>query len=446
MTCGTTIAAIATPPGTGGVALLRVSGPDAVEIAARVFRGPTPAGWEPRRQIRGTIIDFGGDIVDDVLLCRFAAPASFTGEEVVEISCHGGIVVTRRILDLLLEAGAKSAGPGEFSERAFANGKMDLTQAEAVMDLISAQTELAAKAAAHQLEGRLGREIESVRQSLIALLAHVEAYIDFPEEDIDPDSVGRLLERNRSIIASIETLIATAGKGRILREGLRTVIVGAPNAGKSSLLNLLLGFDRAIVNEAAGTTRDTIEETIDLDGVPIRLVDTAGIRDADSDIEREGIERSKTQLERAELVLHVIDSSTADLNAISFPESVRVVPILNKSDLPEHSDWSGREGLRLSCFDPAAADSLREHLGAIVKGEDFAGSASLTAINSRHRRCLADAVEHLRAADRNLRSNESPEFVAMDLRAALESVGEVVGKTDVEEILGEIFSTFCIGK
>ena len=254
-----TIAAIATPPGMGAVALLRLSGADAFAIAARVFSGRSQALWEPRRQHFGRIVAPDGSVIDEVLLTSFPGPGSFTGEDVVEIACHGGVIVTNEILGVLLSAGAEPAGPGEFSERAFLNGKIDLTRAEAIMDLISARTDLAMKAAGEQLSGRLGAEIERIRLDFIGLLAHLEAYIDFPEEDIDPDSSSELQARAAGVLAKLEKLLATADQGRILREGIRTVICGAPNAGKSSLLNRLLGFDRAIVNDVAGTTRDTIE-------------------------------------------------------------------------------------------------------------------------------------------------------------------------------------------
>jgi tRNA modification GTPase len=443
-----TIAAIATPPGMGAVALLRLSGADAFAIAERVFRGRPAAKWAPRRQHFGRIVAADGCVVDEVLLTGFPAPASFTGEDVVEIACHGGIIVTKRILEVLLEAGAESAGPGEFSERAFLNGKMDLTRAEAIMDLISAQTDLAMKAAGEQLSGRLGDEIERIRLDLVGLLAHLEAYIDFPEEDIDPDSSGELQARAAEVLAKVETLLATADQGRILREGIRTVICGAPNAGKSSLLNCLLGFNRAIVNEAAGTTRDTIEELINLRGIPLRLVDTAGLREGLEAVEREGIERSRAQIAGAELVLLVIDSGAgADtLEKTSLPGSAKIVRILNKSDLPRHPDWAGEEGFAVSCLDEASVDALRDHMYDTITAGTTLGTGNLVSINVRHQHCLIRARGDLEKAIAMLAEGVSPEFVAMDLRAALDAVGDVVGRTDIEEILGEIFSQFCIGK
>lgn len=443
-----TIAAIASPPGMGAVSLIRLSGPEARSIAGNVFQGRLAVDWQPRLQHFGRIIGPEGGVIDEVLLTIFPGPRSFTGEDVIEIACHGGVIVTRRILEVLFAAGADPASPGEFSERAFLNGKMDLTQAEAIMDLISAQTDLAMKAAGEQLSGRLGKEIEAIRLGLIGLLAHVEAYIDFPEEDIDPDSSEVLLNRADSIILRVDALLATADQGRILREGIRTVICGAPNAGKSSLLNRLLGFERAIVNPAAGTTRDTIEELINLRGIPLRLVDTAGIREGREPVEREGIERSRAQIAGAELILLVIDSSVGadQIALIEIPESAKVVRIHNKSDLVPHRDWLNEKGFPLSCLDEDSVESLRDHLyDRVIKGTTL-DSANLVAINARHQHCLSRAKADLAKARELLLLGESPEFVAMDLRSALDSVGDVIGRTDIEEVLGEIFSQFCIGK
>lgn len=444
-----TIAAVATPPGTGAIALIRVSGPMALTVASKVFAGGTSTGdCKPRVQRFGRILDADGSFIDEVLLTVFQGPHSFTGEDVVEITCHGGVVVTRRVIEALLAAGAEPAAPGEFTERAFLNGKMDLTQAEAIMDIISAQTDLALKAAGEQLSGRLGREIETIRMDLIGLLAHLEAYIDFPEEDIDPDSMTTLLDRVGSVDRRISALLATADQGRILREGIRTVICGAPNAGKSSLLNRLLGYERAIVNQAAGTTRDTIEEMVNMRGLPLRLIDTAGLRDVDEAVEREGIERSRAQIAAAELVLHVVDGSRNAVG-VEYPEvppHARLIRILNKSDLPIHPDWDGAEGFPLSCLDENSVEHLRGRIfDLIIEGTPLA-SANLVAINSRHQYCLKRALEEVTRARQGLEEGISPEYVAMELRSALDAVGDVVGRTDIEEILGEIFSQFCIGK
>jgi len=449
---GSTIAAIASPPGQGAIALIRISGEMAVEISQKIFHQKLEKLWKPRYQHYGKIISPGeGVVIDEVLLTWFPAPHSFTGEDVVEIACHGGVVVTGSILELLLQSGADPAEPGEFSQRAFLNGKIDLTQAEAIMDLISAKTDLAMKAANQQLEGRLGKELESLRQQMISLIAQLEAWIDFPEDDIDTDSENALLDRLDKIAARIDALLATAEQGHFLREGIRTVITGPPNAGKSSLLNLLLGFDRAIVNETAGTTRDTIEEVINISGFPVRLIDTAGIRDSSDAIEKEGIQRSRGQIKNAELILLVIDSSEkADsLRSIDLPTETRTLTILNKSDLPTHPDWKNppENSITLSCLSDSGKPGITAAISEILSGKKGQfNTANIVAINARHQHCLLSAKNELATARIKIANSESPEFAAMDLRSALDDIGEIIGKTDIEEILDEIFSTFCIGK
>jgi tRNA modification GTPase len=440
-----TIAAISTPFGEGAIALIRLSGPGALAVAGAVFRGRRDlAALRSHRQVLGGIYD-GGRKLDDVLLSVHRAPASYTGEDVVEIGCHGGVLVSRRILDLLLRQGARSAQPGEFTQRAFLNGKMDLTQAEAVMDLISAQTDLALAAAGEQLQGRLGQRLQALREQLLGLLAHVEAYIDFPDEDIEPDTGEALLARIDAVRAELQSLLSTAGRGRILREGLRTVIFGAPNVGKSSLLNLLLGYERAIVSAAPGTTRDSIEEVIDLRGIPLRLTDTAGIRASSDAVEREGIARTLRLVESADLVLHLEDGSQP-----ASPEKVaagaKELLVLNKSDLHEHADWQGVEAVRISCLHGGGLPELEEAIVAKVFGGQALQRDWSVAINARHQASLQEALAFSEAARSALTDGLSPEFVAEELRSALDAVGDVVGRVDTEDLLGRIFSTFCIGK
>jgi len=440
-----TIAAVSTPFGEGAIAVIRLSGPQALAIAQRVFRAKRrEAELTPRVQHFGAIVDETG-VLDEVLLTVFRAPASYTGEEMVEIGCHGGILVTRRILGLLLERGARSAGPGEFTQRAFLNGKMDLTQAEAVMDLIRAQTDLGLRAATEQLEGRLGVRICEIRDALLDLLAHTEAYIDFPEEDIDPVRGAALMERLESVQERIRLLLRTADQGRVLREGVRTVIYGAPNVGKSSLLNQLLGYERAIVSEIPGTTRDTIEEVVNLRGIPVRLVDTAGVRESEDAIERQGIARTLQHLERADLVLHVVDASRPRTEAL---DSSRLL-VLNKIDLGEHPSWAGCDGVRISCMEGADACGIEPLAGAIFElamGRGVTSGDFAIAINARHQACLNTAQQFAQAARKAFMDQLSAEFIALELRSALDAVGDVVGRVDTEDLLGKIFSTFCLGK
>src|ERR1700693_4593107 len=305
---GDTIAAISTPAGEGAIALVRISGADSIAVANKIFRAKAkPSEFASHVQHFGDVVDETERLIDQVMMSIHRAPASYTGEDLVEISCHGGMLVSACVLEACLRAGARAARPGEFTERAFLNGKMDLTQAEAVIDLIRARTDLALRSATEQLEGRLGEQIRKIRDELIALLAHINASIDFPEEGIAPDEGATLCARLDRIREEIAALLATANQGRVLREGVRVVIYGATNAGKASLLNRLLGYDRVIISENHGTTRDTIEDTVNLDGVPIRLLDTAGLRASESELESEGIARTEKSLQLADLRLHIVD-------------------------------------------------------------------------------------------------------------------------------------------
>lgn len=441
-----TIAAIATPGGTGAVALIRLSGPQASAIVSRACG--CDEDWVSRRASLRRVRDRSGGVLDEVLVTVFRAPASYTGETVVELGTHGGRLVTRRVLERLLECGARSAGPGEFTERAFFNGKLDLTQAEAVMDLISAQSDLALRAAHEQLEGTLGRRTEEMREHLIGTVAQLEAWIDFPEEDIDPATGRALADRMGDLSGRIESLLATADRGRILREGLKTVICGRPNAGKSSLMNCLLGVERAIVSETEGTTRDTIEEQLVLDGVPLRVIDTAGLREAGDAIEEEGIRRTRLEAGRADLLMIVADASRPRCEALpdGLPPARHQVLVLNKSDLGEHPDWHGEEGLRVSCRDGSGLDAVRRRVSQLAELDDLDWGEHAVAINARHRDCLSRAIAALGRARSQLGAGGEPEIVALDLREAMEALGEISGRIDPEEVLGSIFSQFCIGK
>jgi len=442
-----TIAAVSTPPGEGAIAIVRLSGPEAIVVAEKIFRGKTnPSRLESHRQQFGEVVD-GERVIDQVMLAVHRAPQSYTGEDVVEISCHGGVLVTARVYEACLRAGARGARAGEFTERVFLNGKLDLTQAEAVIDLIRAQTDLALRSAAEQLEGRLGDRISQLREELIALVANLEAYIDFPEEDIEPDVGAAFLARLDAIREKIQALLATADQGRIFREGVRVVIYGATNAGKSSLLNRLLGFRRAIVSETPGTTRDTIEELINLRGIALRLTDTAGLRVDETDaVESEGIERTERSLAHADLILHIADANAAKPSHFEArPDDDRELLLLNKSDLPEHPDWKGCEALRVSCVEETGLAGLEEAILAKISAHRW-DVPSAVAINTRHRDCLRRALVAADEARRAMVENLPPELVAVDLRGALQAVGEVIGHADMEQILDALFATFCIGK
>src|SRR5437016_3394202 len=338
-----TIAAIATPLGEGGLAVIRISGPEALTVADRCFAAGGKDSRTPSAAATHTI-HFGhvmrrGQNVDEVLLSVMRAPRTFTREDVVEITCHGGLLPAKMVLDTVLENGARLAEPGEFTRRAFLNGRIDLAQAEAVADLIQSRTELALRAANEQLAGKLSRRINSLRDQMLQTLAHIEAHIDFPDEDIAPDTREQLIARLQSGVSFMDELLRTANEGQILRRGIRAAIIGRPNAGKSSLLNQLLGHDRAIVSPIPGTTRDTIEETANIRGIPVRFIDTAGLREARDEIELEGIRRSRATLQRAEFILHVFDVSEPWTEAgqkylAEFSGKKRIL-VRNKIDLPE---------------------------------------------------------------------------------------------------------------
>ena len=441
-----TIAAISTPAGEGAIALVRISGPNAISIAGKIFRGKeAPAKFASRLQHLGEVVSESGNLIDQVMMSIHRAPASYTGEDLVEISCHGGTLVTAKILEACLRAGARAARPGEFTERAFLNGKMDLTQAEAVIDLIRARTDLALRSATEQLEGKLGEKIANIRRDLLDLLAHLEAAIDFSEEGIAPDEGDTLRARLDSVRAQIAALLATADHGRILRDGVRVVIYGPTNAGKSSLLNRLLGYERVIVSDTHGTTRDTIEETVNLRGVPVRLLDTAGLRASTSDIEREGIARTERSLQKADLRLYIVDRTTAPPEQFAQTVDGNEILVLNKSDLAEHPEWKNNNALRISCVTGDGLADLENEILSRISKQNLRPENAL-AINTRHRDCLRRALEACDRARKSFDETFSPEYLSVDLNEALGAVGEVIGTVGVEQILDSVFGQFCIGK
>lgn len=449
MAVETTVAAIASPPGMGAVGLVRVSGPEAFACVSRCLSKGQDAADFPERYARLTTLrDENGNPVDEVLMTCFHGPRSYTGEDTVELACHGGVLVMRRVLERLVDAGIELAGAGEFSQRAFMNGKMDLTQAEAVMDLISAQTDLAMRAAHEQLQGTLGQESEAIREQILGIAAHVEAYIDFPEEDINTDTGSALLERLSEVKGNISKLLATAEQGRILREGVRTVIFGSPNAGKSSLLNRLLGYERAIVSDVEGTTRDTVEEVVNLQGIPVRLIDTAGMRESEDVVEVQGVKRTRDQLGMADLILEVVDGTQAMVHHLSADEKEgrHHILVINKSDLEEHADWADLSGVRISCMTGQGLEELSNVIATELSMGAGEWGGHAVAINARHQACLKRAQAALDSASKTLQEGMGAEFVSIELRDAMDAIGEIAGRIDTEDLLGEIFSSFCIGK
>lgn len=457
MSTGDTIAAIATAPGEGGIAIVRVSGPDAYRIADEIFsgRGDPPSQRPPFTFAYGAIVNPDGESIDDVLMLFMRAPRSYTGEDQVEIQGHGGPVSCRRILRRVLDAGARVAEPGEFTQRAFLNGRMDLVQAEAVLDLIKSRSERAAKAAVEQLEGNLSRALSSIYDNTIAAHADLEATMDFPEDELPEAVLDDILRRLDGIRAMTDALLSTWHDGRLLREGALVVIAGRPNVGKSTLLNAMLGHNRAIVSDTPGTTRDTIEEGYVLDGIPLRLVDTAGLRETDCDIEREGIRRSRDHLVNADITIYIIDASvgatTDDLAQLGTLAPAATLVIWNKMDIAknDHTGFGGRYGaeMQISLRDIESVQRIREELGKALSGSTQAVH-NKALISERHRNILDNfGREIARAASLvSTKKDDQVPLASAHLRDGLELLGTATGRVYHDELLNAIFSRFCIGK
>jgi tRNA modification GTPase len=455
-----TIAAIATPSGSGAIGILRISGRDARGIARRVLRtdrgNPLDSGPEAsHRARRARLIDpVTGEVLDEVLVITMWAPRSYTGEDVVEIQGHGGAVLSRAAIGVALAAGARPANPGEFTQRAFLNGRLDLCQAEAVADLIGATSESGLKAAARQLSGHLSARLLALRESILDIRALVEAYLDFPDEDLPEGVETETLSRLADTRAEIETLAQSFGRGRLVREGVRVVLAGRPNVGKSSLLNALLGRDRALVSDTAGTTRDYLEEPISLGGVGALVCDTAGIRREAGEIEQAGIARSAEKIEEADVVVAILDGSEKltgeDHELAALVRGRRVVTARNKADLPRA--WSDDEipgdlpdPIAVSAMSGAGIQALTTHI--IQELPDFLdGEDRPMVTNARHYEGLVRAAGSMASAQGMLEENGALELVAADLLAACSALEELVGVSDHEAILDRIFERFCVGK
>lgn len=456
-----TISAIATAPGEGGIGIVRLSGPAALVIAGKLFRGIKDRRIQAIKSYQaayGNIVDPDtGQAVDEALVLVMRNPHSYTKEDVVEIQCHGGMVPLRRILELTVQAGARIAEPGEFTKRAFLNGRLDLSQAEAVIDVIRAKTDASLKMAVGQLNGAVSQKVQGLRQELLAMIAHLEAAIDFPEEDIDAVAVDRVQASVNQVLVTVNAMLATASTGQILREGLATVIIGKPNVGKSSLLNALSGQNRAIVTDIPGTTRDIIEEYVNIRGIPLRVLDTAGIRDTADAVEQIGVERAKASLEQADLILLVLDASTPltteDRQVITFLTGRKGIVLVNKSDLPAVWDIAeiqtgigGTRIISLSIQQGSGLDRLEQAIVDMVySGSLILGEGGIVN-NVRHIMILRQAKSHLEAALATICQGMPLDCISIDIRAAWEKLGEITGDTLGEDIIDKIFSEFCIGK
>lgn len=441
-----TIAAISTPLGEGGIGIVRLSGKEARSIAEKVFRGRL----SHRRLNYGHIIEpESGEIIDEVLTCYMVAPHTYTREDIVEINCHGGPLPLQRILHLVLRCGARLAQPGEFTLRAFLNGRIDLAQAESVLDIVRAKTQASLRMAVQALEGRLSAAIKAIRSQLMSALAYLATRIDFPEDEVEPQDI---LQQLNEALSSLRQLIATADHGIVYRQGARAAIVGRPNVGKSSLLNQLLRQDRSIVTPIPGTTRDTIEEVVNLQGVPFILVDTAGIIQSKDLVESLGVERSRRAIEQADLVLLVIDISEpimeADRGIIDLIGDKPALIVANKCDLPQQANlqelrW---EKVFTSALSGEGLAELEERMVNLALGGKVFVSDALVVSNPRHKSALERAERNLSQALSDIATVMPDDFITIDLTAALNALGEITGETVKEELLETIFSNFCVGK
>lgn len=458
-----TIAAIATPAGEGGIGIVRISGPKAVPILSRVFRdrrGQSRTSFESHRMYYGKIVSEQDEMIDEVLVVVMLAPHSYTGEDVAEIHCHGGSVVLQTVLELVLRTGARLAGPGEFTRRAFMNGKLDLAQAEAVIDVIRSKTRQALRLALGGLSGRLSSRIARIRDRLVRMLAHIEASIDFPEDDIGDVEAETVRQNLKSAIAEVSTMISEAARGKVYRDGVSVVIAGRPNVGKSSLFNAIVRERRAIVTDIPGTTRDVIEEYVNMAGVPVRLMDTAGLHETEDIVEREGVLRAKELLDRADVIVYVVDASSVseekdlneDLEMFSILPKDRTVLVLNKIDkvngrgtIGPYSQVAPGAVVKTSAVTGDGLDELEKAIIQVVtQGHLSAGEAIVT--NVRHEDALRRCKSHLEDALQAIERNVPYDLVVIDVREGLSALGEITGETVDDDIIDRIFSEFCVGK
>ena len=457
-----TIAAIATPRGEGGIGIVRVSGPLAIPITRQLFRPSraiSPDELPSHTLTHGYVIDTSAsdEVIDEVMLGIMRSPKTYTTEDIVEFNCHGGIVPLTTVLDLVVKAGARLAEPGEFTKRAFLNGRIDLTQAEAVAELIGSKTELSRKIAIQALEGKLSERVNQLSDRLAALLAEIEASIDFPDEDLDFMKVGPQLQAARAVQSDLGQLLETASEGRLIKEGVNAAILGRPNVGKSSLFNTLVQTARAIVTNIPGTTRDTIDETINLEGIPINLIDTAGLRQTKDIVEQQGVQRSRDVLNKAEFLLLMFDASEplneSDIELLQIANSHRAILILNKIDLPttvqpqtltKHCPKA--RVVQTAITEGKGIEALKTAIQEELLGGEFVIGESPIVTNTRHQNALFRAQEALDDVIASLENDMPPDLVSVDLRISLDALGDIVGKTTTEDILDRIFSQFCVGK
>ncbi len=456
-----TVVALATPPGEGGIAVIRISGDESARIIEKLFTGKKSSrikasDLKDRYFNYGYITDDEGQIVDEVMMVYMKAPRTYTREDIVEIHCHGGMVPVKRILELVISAGARMAEPGEFTKRAFLNGRIDLSQAEAVMDLISARTEEAAKASIRQLKGSLTEKIGSLRERLLNLLAHIEVTIDYPEEDIEDVFLDDLAEALKAARQECHRLLDSADQGRLVREGIKTVIIGRPNVGKSSLLNALVRENRAIVTDIPGTTRDVIEEHLNIKGVLVKIIDTAGIRETVDLVEKIGVERSRGMMEEADLILFILDASEPlgedDRKIMEWLSGRRALVLLNKTDKPAVIDEAEvrklvkADVIRTSMVDGTGIEDVKDYIYNMVFSGKLTAGNEIFITNTRHKEALIRADGHLKDALASLEALVPLDIITIDIRDALDCLGEITGESLTEDLIDKIFAEFCLGK
>ncbi|HDC9648650.1 TPA: tRNA uridine-5-carboxymethylaminomethyl(34) synthesis GTPase MnmE [Staphylococcus aureus] len=455
-----TITSISTPMGEGAIGIVRLSGPQAVEIADKLYKGKHLLNGVPSHTINyGHIIDpESKEVIEEVMVSVLRAPKTFTREDIIEINCHGGILTINRVLELTMTYGARMAEPGEFTKRAFLNGRIDLSQAEAVMDFIRSKTDRASKVAMNQIEGRLSDLIKKQRQSILEILAQVEVNIDYPEyDDVEDATTEFLLEQSKEIKQEINRLLDTGAQGKIMREGLSTVIVGKPNVGKSSMLNNLIQDNKAIVTEVAGTTRDVLEEYVNVRGVPLRLVDTAGIRETEDIVEKIGVERSRKALSQADLILFVLNNNEAltqeDYTLYEVVKNEDVIVIVNKMDLEQNIDINEVKDMigdtpliQTSMLKQEGIDELEIQIRDLFFGGEVQNQDMTYVSNSRHISLLKQARQTIQDAIDAAESGVPMDMVQIDLTRTWEILGEIIGETASDELIDQLFSQFCLGK
>ncbi|KEK52163.1 tRNA uridine-5-carboxymethylaminomethyl(34) synthesis GTPase MnmE [Staphylococcus aureus] len=455
-----TITSISTPMGEGAIGIVRLSGPKAVEIADKLYKGKHLLNDVPSHTINyGHIIDpESKEVIEEVMVSVLRAPKTFTREDIIEINCHGGILTINRVLELTMTYGARMAEPGEFTKRAFLNGRIDLSQAEAVMDFIRSKTDRASKVAMNQIEGRLSDLIKKQRQSILEILAQVEVNIDYPEyDDVEDATTEFLLEQSKEIKQEINRLLDTGAQGKIMREGLSTVIVGKPNVGKSSMLNNLIQDNKAIVTEVAGTTRDVLEEYVNVRGVPLRLVDTAGIRETEDIVEKIGVERSRKALSQADLILFVLNNNEAltqeDYTLYEVVKNEDVIVIVNKMDLEQNIDINEVKDMigdtpliQTSMLKQEGIDELEIQIRDLFFGGEVQNQDMTYVSNSRHISLLKQARQTIQDAIDAAESGVPMDMVQIDLTRTWEILGEIIGETASDELIDQLFSQFCLGK